>query len=827
MKVKYLFLGLFFLTVPGNIFCQNDSMISIDSFRNSFIQQLQLFPQEKIYLHTDKSSYISGETIRFKVYLVDAVVHYPSMHSRFVYVELINPQDRVIRREKVKIASDGSHGQIGIPATLPEGNYTLRAYSGTLYGIDENYFFHKNIYLRSPLSPDIKGERNTSIRGENYELSFFPEGGNLLEGVSCKIAFKAIKTNGLAENIQGSIRDEEGNQVVPSFQSLYKGMGNFMLTPESGKTYYAVVENDNHLVREFKLPPALPHAYALSAQWNGNKIGLSVKHSGNIPADDSLFLVIHSRGIVEYAALWNPSVSYLYLKKEDFPSGILQALLLDKDRNPLSERLLFCINDDQANLSFQINKEHFKAREQVIIDLQLSDKEHNPLIGNFSVSVTDNDEAATDSASNILTYLLLTSDLKGYIESPAFYFETANPLSTIALDNLMLTQGWRRYNLPEIMKGHWEESRGFVELGQEISGSVKGLISGKGIAGSRVSLLSLDNMYADETVTDEKGHFSFVGLDFPDKTNFILQAFSNKGSERVNLSVQEDEFPPVERGFFPGFMEENPGLDKETYREREELVNGVKVIHLQEVEVKAKRAETSNNAYFRMADNSFDRKKIEEIDATCVHELLRRIPGVIVRDDKAIVRSPVSIYGKPYAAIAIDGVIVESFAEENDFDKYTDFDLDQINMADIERVDVYKTGNTVIWGARGGKGVISFTTKRGDFDPSKTDRVRFNTKKISPLGYTVPAEFYSPKYETEEQKANGIPDLRTTLLWKPNIHTNESGFASFDFYTSDQPAIYSVLIEGITTNGAIIHQQFSVCSDARYPMQCTAYEGTD
>jgi outer membrane receptor protein involved in Fe transport len=119
---------------------------------------------------------------------------------------------------------------------------------------------------------------------------------------------------------------------------------------------------------------------------------------------------------------------------------------------------------------------------------------------------------------------------------------------------------------------------------------------------------------------------------------------------------------------------------------------------------------------------------IKEIDATCVHELLRRIPGVIIQDDKVIIRSATSIYGKPYAAIAIDGVIIDSFKEENDFDKFSDFDLDQINMVDIERVDVFKTGNSIIWGARGGKGVISFTTKKGTFDPSQVDKIKFNTK---------------------------------------------------------------------------------------------------
>ncbi|MDR2086048.1 MAG: TonB-dependent receptor plug domain-containing protein [Dysgonamonadaceae bacterium] len=774
------FLFLFIaLILSGNVFSQNE--LSVDLLRNRFMQQIELFPQEKIYVHTDKPAYFVGETLRFKVYPTDAVVHYPSEYSRFVYIELIDSQLGVVRREKVRIAPDESYGQIKLPET--PGNYTLRAYTGTLYGMDEDFFFHKNIPLHSSAAAVAKAQDRPE---EDYALSFFPEGGNLLEGVACKITFKAINAAGWGETISGRIYDNNGQPVADAFQSLHRGVGHFMLTPEAGKTYYAEVENDNGKVKRFPLPAAQKGAYALSARWEGNNIRIAVNHSPDVAAGDSLFLIIHSRGIAGYAALWNPTLPFLSLKKEDFPSGILSALLLDKNLNLLSERLLFCLNDDQAHLSLKTNREHCKPGEHVIVNLQLRDKNNRPLTGNFSVSVTDNAKTAVDTTANILTHFLLTSDLRGYVENPAFYFEPNDPLSTEALDNLMLTQGWQRYNISEIIKGKMAESHGFIESGQEISGSVKGLIRGKGIANSKVRILSLENRYADETTTDEKGNFSFTGLDFPNKTSFILQAFSNKGDDRVHLQVQEDEFPPVTRAFFPLAPIQQPDLPENAEQQAETLFPGTRTIHLQEVEIKAKPKETTGDFYSRMADVSFDSRKIEELNATCVHELLRRIPGVTVQDDKAIVRGATSIYGKPYAAIAIDGVIIESFAEENDFDKYTDFDLDQINLMDIERVDVYKTGNTVIWGSRGGKGVVAFTTKKGNFNPSQTERTRFNTKRISPLGYLV-------------------PDRQTTLFWRPNIHTDEAGNASFDFHTPDGLDGYAIVIEGITSTGEIVY----------------------
>ncbi|MDR2627986.1 MAG: hypothetical protein LBC40_08145, partial [Dysgonamonadaceae bacterium] len=470
---KHCFLLLVLLVVSESILCQDFPNISIHPLRENFIRQLQLFPQEKIYVQTDKQTYRGGETLWFKVYLTDAVVHYPSELSRFVYIELISPKQMIVRREKIRIAPDASCGQIELSSTLPEGNYILRAYTGILYGMDEDYFFHKNIYLRSSVPDETK---EADVLREDYDLSFFPEGGNLLEGVACKIAFKSIKTNGLAENVRGSIHDNEGKIALPAFQSLYKGMGHFVLKPEPGKTYYAVVENDQQIVKKFPLPVAVKNASAISVQGIGDTVRVLVNRSPDIPGSDSLFLIIHSRGIVEYATPWNFSVPYLNLKKSDFPSGILQVLLLDKDYNPLSERALFCLNDDQADLSLEMNQEHFSAREQILVDLKLRDKKNQPLTGNFSVSITDKARSQIDTTSNILTYFLLTSDLRGYIENPAFYLERNNPLSIEALDNLMLTQGWRRYNMPEIAKGNWEASRGFIESGQEISGSVKGLI---------------------------------------------------------------------------------------------------------------------------------------------------------------------------------------------------------------------------------------------------------------------------------------------------------------------------------------------------------------
>jgi hypothetical protein len=907
MNMKRYF-GLWaILLSPLSLYCQNDRLVTVDSIREHFIRQVQVFPQEKIYIQTDKPEYIAGDTVWFKTYLTDAVVHLPSELSRFVYIELINPLDKLMQRLKVRIAPNQSHGQIAISDTLPEGNYTLRAYTGTMFGMDEQSYYHKNIYIHTPLSAHIKDSISFQFNGDkvfvsiglekrkekknilskklkvqvndnplktiktdgagwanftfnlsenskkrvlyigceednyffskyisipfpyaDYALSFFPEGGNLLEGRPCKIAFKALKNNGLSENIHGEIIDNSGTTVIPAFESLHKGMGSFTLTPEAGKSYTAIVQNNNGLERKFELPAAVKDASSLSVIPHKNKIRLSVNHSSGGQASESQYLIVHSRGVVLYAEPWNPSVSYLDLEKESFPSGILQALLLDKNLNPLSERLLFCINEnDQAHLSFQADKTDFKAREHLYIDLYLSDKEDDPLEGNFSVSVTNN-EVAVDTTSNILTTLLLTSDLRGYIETPAFYFEKNNPISIEALDNLMLTQGWRRYNIPEIIKGHLEELPGFVELGQEISGSVKGLIRTKGLAHAKVSIISPTNRSWKEVDADETGNFAFTGLNFPDNTEFVVQAHSAKWSEKVDLVVKKDEFPPIRPSYtFAPVVEQiiKSKEEEETfYRAGEEFINGMRLIRLQEVEIRGTRKKRETTDIFQqLADKSFGTKQFEEYSITSMAELVYFIPGVRFDEIKNtfFIRGGVSILYETPAAVAVDGIIVYTPVDDSEDSEGSggsggtegvgnstnplSFDFSSINMNDIERVDFFKSGSAVIWGPRGGGGVVSITTKRGN--STQMDNIRFNVNRIKPLGYLVPAEFYSPEYKTEAQQTSDLPDYRTTLFWKPNVNTDEDGSAFFEFYASDKPEVYTVVMEGITKDGQIIYQR--------------------
>jgi hypothetical protein len=185
-----------------------ETVSDFDNIVQHFNEQLNIFPQEKIHLHTDRDVYISGEKIWFKAYVTDALTHLDPTHSRYVYVELISPVDTLMHSVMVRPTDGMFYGNLPLTEYVPTGNYTLRAYTRYMENLGDDYFFKKNIRIENLMTP-VNQQRPTANRGtlkDDYSISFFPEGGNLPEGVVSKVAFKALNINGYPEIVSG-VRD--------------------------------------------------------------------------------------------------------------------------------------------------------------------------------------------------------------------------------------------------------------------------------------------------------------------------------------------------------------------------------------------------------------------------------------------------------------------------------------------------------------------------------------------------------------------------------------------------------------------------------------------
>ena len=815
MSSYYVQTGLFrkissYLMVMGCffLFCNVVNAQSKGDFNSEDIQQniqeqLALYPQEKIHLHLDRDMYVPGEKIWFKAYLVDASSHVALTASRYVYVELVSP-DSLISRVMIRPENDLYYGHIPITEVLPEGDYTIRAYTRYMENMGEEYFFTKNIRIgkiETGKEPSDSREKKNMAKTqkEDYDVSFFPEGGNLLAGTVCNIGFKALNNKGLSESVSGRILDEKDSLIL-SVSTFYAGMGRFAFIPEEGRKYVLECTNGEGMTKRFALPDAYTNAYSLASTLRDGKLYVYLKKTAGIP-DKPFYVLLHNKGDVLYFGLWGQERNFLAFDKTDLPAGIIQIVLFDNQLNPLSERLVFCKKEEPVDVRFQTDRESYGTRDKVSSLLSIKGLKGEFLPSSLSVSITDDKDVSVDEAVTILSTLLLSSEIKGHVEAPGYYFANDDIQADMALDNLMLTQGWRRYNIPEVVKGNMETPQIPFESSQSINGTVKTLFLSKPIEGGQVSLFTNSGDFG-LVETDEKGFFSFSDFEFPDSTTYFIQSVNKKGGGRVDMVLDERAFPAAKYIHKQDIPYRNEIVGEENAAEtdfmekaaqRSKYDENMRVIHLQGVEVVAsiiKKEDKDLPWYAKSADAAITRENFEKMNFLHVRDLLSMVSGVQVFPDGSIlIRGIGSLASDTSPLVLIDGF---------------EGTLEDITIHEVERVDVFKGASAALWGVRGGNGVISVTTRRGSSDYTGPEPL--NRKALSPLGYQKPVEFYSPKYETPESKHLGNPDYRTTIFWKPDLVTSEGEEASFEFYTSDFHTTYSVVIEGLTTEGHIIRK---------------------
>ena len=808
--MKKLFLTtLLFSLLSSLMLGQREEIFSVSRIKENLMTQLTVYPQEKIHLHTDRDIYVPGEKIWFKAYLADASTHQYPTGSRYVYADLIDKRDSLVSRVMIRPKDDIFHGYIFLPENIQEGNYTLRAYTRYMENMGDDYFFKKNIRIKEipsdkkqTLDTKQKNDR-TQTSVEDFEVSFFPEGGNLPEGVLCKVAFKALNKTGYPEIISGEVTDETGTKITTA-NTLHAGMGMFSYVPEHGKKYFLNCLTEKGSEKRFELPMSDSRTCSLTGILKDKDFHIEVQKAVNSP-DITRYLLVHCRGLMLYFSEWEDDVTLLFAE-EELPCGIIHFILFDEQMNPLSERLMFNKNNNLTKIDFHTNKAMYEPRENIISTLSLSDSDGNPLTGHLSVAITDDKDFPIDSSTTIQSSLLLSSELKGYIENPAWYLQD-NAESATGLDYLMMTHGWRRYNIPEVVKGDPEYPKIPYQESQEISGEVKSLLRNKPVSDSQVTVMVKPGIFGTVD-TDDKGRFIFRNFEHPDSTEYFINALSKTGSDQVKLELVRESFPKLV--YAPQIHgTEITSIKKEATddsfltkaEERSKYDNDKRMINLSEVTIRATKIEKKDEPRLLFplnegSDVTIRREEFEKRVPRSIIDLLIRIPGLYYNPytGNIYIRGTIGIVSPPL--VLVDGAPLEG---------YSFIDL-PVSVYNIESIDIFKGSNAFIFGPRAAYGAISITTRMGISSSDNDERKSFNYATYTPLGYQKPVEFYSPRYDTLEAKQSNIPDYRTTVFWKPDVVISESGEASFEFYAADSPTIYSVVLEGLTTDGRLIRQ---------------------
>ena len=643
----------------------------------------------------------------------------------------------------------------------------------------------------------------------NVDVQFFPESGSLVNGIHSKVAFKAVGADGLGTDIKGTIIDDKLNAVA-TFNSQHLGMGSFMLTPETGMVYKAHIIFADGSSKDLDLPKAVDKGYVLSIGTDDpDALKIKVSTGRQLLIDntvDTLTLVAQSGGQIYYAAKSNPGSTNFTatVPRDRFPSGIAQFTLFSSKGEPLSERLVFIQNPDQLKLNVSTDKQTYAPQQKVKINLNAQNSDAKPVIGGFSVSITDETKIPVDenAGNSILANFLLTSDLRGYIERPNYYFNDPTDQTRADLDLLMLTQGYHRFEWKQIMNDKFPVITYQPEKTLAISGHITTL-GGKPIAHGKVTMLSTQRGFAFlDTVTDDQGRFEFKNMAFADSLKFVIQARTGKDRKNVQIDLdnvtqqgvtQHKTAPDIQVSVYDGV---SAYLKSTRTLYNEEIKYGLakRTIVLKEVVIKDTRATVKHSTNLNGPGNADQVLTSDQIGLgfNDLTSLEGRLIGVSFRN------------GIPYStrggqmAVYLDGMKLQSS------------ELNMIVMADVASIEVLRSGAyTGIYGGSGGPGGELIITSKDGSEIYKDNLKRPVPGIItySPIGYYKSRLFYSPQYD--DPKTNiPVADLRTTIYWNPNIITDKDGNALFEFFNAGGKATYRVVIEGMDADGDLGRQVY-------------------
>ncbi len=676
-------------------------------------------------------------------------------------------------------------------------------------------------------------------RAENTDLQFMPEGGALVAGLPAHIGFKAIGEDGKAVDVDGAVYDNH-QKLVTQFKSVHMGMGAFDITPAAGEVYIAKVTLQNGGVKTYRLPPMQYSGTTLKITQAVAADSLVVTIAG-AQANGSYYLIGQANGVVCYGAIVNlegvPVKSKI--STAGFPTGIARFTLLNAARQPLNERMIFINHHDFLRIDAKPDKPGYGARDSIGIQINITDKDGQPVQGSFSMAVTDDSQVKIDStgANTIVSNLLLTSDLKGTIEEPGYYFKTdADGNIQQQLDNLLLTQGWVGYNWSNILAPAklpiFSAEKDFV-----INGQVTNVFN-KPVENSHVLLFSKKPPLLKDSVTNKGGSFSFRDIIPLDTPYYMLQA-RNKRGKSFNVDLKVDEFkPPLfamnDETAVPWYVNSDTNtmnyvkgsiankIARDNYQGSGHI--------LKEVKITAKKfiKDSQNLNGPGNADVVIDEKELEKSGKKTFLDLLKeRLEGfhegafllmgigkraehdnmlfTFVTDSRGGADPNWYFINDRPIKLIIDGVSLSKVYAITGFRDIYDY-LTTHSAEDVKGLEVNITSKYTMKYipmdappdlSMADVAFVEITTRAGSgpvmpYTPG--------TYLYRPMPFSLPKQFYQPKY-TVKNKDTTAKDLRSTIAWYPNIVTDKEGKASVSFYSSDRAGTYTLILEGTDING--------------------------
>ncbi|MFL5788516.1 MAG: hypothetical protein ACJ748_10725, partial [Flavisolibacter sp.] len=712
----------------NNLNAQNVTSNFISDKLNDYYQK---YHQERLFVHTDKDFYLAGDLIWFKIYHIDNNTDQPVLWSKVAYVELIDHNNVPVWQSKISLKPNEDNGSCFLPFNLATGYYRFRAYTNWMKNSGAEIFFEKRIAIVNSLKDPEKNFNSTAT----YHVDFFPEGGNLVNGIQTQLAFHVTDITGKGISSKGYIITDK-NDTIRRFETLKFGIGKFSFTPIAGVGYKAIIKLDDGTELKRDLPKIYDQGYVLNVSLKDSGQMLVTIHSNGTEGNNELiYLIAQSKDKIRIAEklFLNNNAAQLVVDRKNLGEGIARLTLFNNKGQPLCERLVFNRPVVTNVISIAPESEAYAIRKKVVINANLIDTSLIRPGINLSASVFRIDSLQENSL-NIVDYYWLTSELTGKVESSDYYLNNSNKESDEALDNLMLTHGWRKFNWNKV----FQENSTAVKFPMEYKGHIitaRVTDSRSGQPASRIQLfLSIPGR-----------HFQFFsGLsDSIGLVRFDVKHLYGSNEMVFQTNTQKDSFYHVEivNPFSENFAEDS------TYSFR---VSESKIPLLEDYHI----AMQARNIYSADSLRIFNRPMVSdtlpfygkasvsyELDNytrfTTIEEILREYVTEInvgVRSGQKFIKI-LHENEKEFATedilVLLDGIAL--------MDRSKIFSYDPLK---IRKLDII-TENYIL-GPSNFSGIASFVTYNGNFQGYELDPRDIT---IDYEGLQLQREFYSPSYD--------------------------------------------------------------------------------
>jgi hypothetical protein len=778
------FLALFIAIVISSDFVSGQERTDTSgALVNQLIRYGNHHLQEKLFVHIDRSLYLTGETIWLRLYYVDGSFHRPLNVSKVAYLEVLDTHHKAVVQGKIALNDEGSgNGTLFLPASIGSGYYTVRAYTNWMKNFSPELYFQQQITVVNPFAHVIPGPK---INPVNYDVQFFPEGGNLVNGLKSVVGFRAVDQTGRGIDFRGVIFNER-NDTITNISPLKFGIGRFTFTPFKGHEYRAIIIDSNRKRAAYKLPSAVDEGIVLHVSETPDKIKIGV--NAIIKTDHPVVhLLAHTRqGIMVYhtQSLQNGEGVFM-IDKNVLGEGISHITIFNENLIPVCERLVFTKPIQELTIDVR-SESNYACRKKVNIHIRTSLAGKMDTTANLSASIVKVDSLG-ESGQNIVNYLLLTSDLKGNIESPGYYFERESTQERReASDNLMLTHGWIRFKWQDIFQGDHPAEYIPEYHGHVITGRIKEA-STRVPASGVLTYLSLTGLHTRPALSrsNDQGKLFFEMQGFYGRNDLIVQ--TNTQVDSVYKVEVDDPFSE-KKSTYPAAEIDLRDEIGETIAQRSIHMQVGNAFYKNGMSV-VKKIRWDSAAFYGPPDEKYNLDDYTRFPT--MEEVMREyVRGVQVRKHK-----------DGFHFMNFDWVNKAIFAKDPFVmvDGIPVFDIDRIISFDPRQVKSVEVMNRKYYlGVSAFDGIVSYRTYTGDLGGFQPDVKSLIT---SYDGLQSQREFFSPQYETPLQQESTIPDTRNLLYWSPSVTTDHEGNARINFYTSDISGKYRVVIQGITKEG--------------------------